>query len=255
MTFPPDLQTPRLAIISAVAFETSRLQSRLQRDLASSDLPLWRGTLEGRPVLLALSGVGKANAARATTLLLERHAPQAVLLIGCGGAYPESGLACGDLAVAEGEIFGDEGAMTSQGFLDLGPLNLPLLENGSDRYFNRLPCSRQLLQTGLPALQRFADQQSLKLRCGDFVTVSSCSGTDELGRWLAARTGGICENMEGAATALCCLTRRTPFFELRGISNLVEERNPSRWNLPGAAAVAQNAALALLAFWSTGGCA
>jgi len=253
MASPPDLPPERLAIVSAVAFETAGLQRRLQRDPASSDLPLWQGTLNNRPVLLALSGVGKANAARATTLLLERHTPDAVLLIGCGGAYPDSGLACGDLAVAEGEIFGDEGAMTSQGFLDLEQLNLPLLENGSARYFNRVPCSRQLIQSGLPVLRRFAEAQQLKLGCGDFVTVSSCSGTAALGGRLAARTGGICENMEGAAAALCCLSRGTPFFELRGISNLVEERDPARWDLSGAAAVAQKATLALLGVWPPGG--
>jgi len=248
MTPSADSHAP-LAIVSAVAFETARLQHQLQRSPSSSDLPLWQGSLAGRAVLLAIGGAGKANAAWATTLLLERHAPAAVLMVGCGGAYPGSGLACGDLAVAENETFGDEGVSTSQGFLDLEQLDLPLLTSSSGRLFNRIPCDRRLLQRALPILQHFADQRSRKLGCGGFVTVSSCSGTDALGQALAARTKGLCENMEGAAAALCCQRHGTPFLELRGISNLVEERDLSRWDLASAVELAQDAVLALMPDW------
>jgi len=55
--------------------------------------------------------------------------------------------------------------------------------------------------------------------------------------------------MEGAAVAQLCACLGVPFFEVRGISNLVEDRNLSRWDLPTAARVAQQAVRALLAGW------
>ena len=39
------------------------------------------------------------------------------------------------------------------------------------------------------------------------------------------------ESMEGAAFLYCCLSERIPCLQLRAISNLVEERDKSRWNL------------------------
>ncbi|MEI7661411.1 MAG: futalosine hydrolase [Bacteroidota bacterium] len=40
------------------------------------------------------------------------------------------------------------------------------------------------------------------------------------------------ESMEGAAFLFACLTAKIPCLQLRAISNLVEERDKSRWNLP-----------------------
>ncbi len=39
------------------------------------------------------------------------------------------------------------------------------------------------------------------------------------------------ESMEGAAFLYCCLTEKIPCLQLRAISNLVEERDKSRWDL------------------------
>jgi len=63
------------------------------------------------------------------------------------------------------------------------------------------------------------------------------------------RTGGICENMEGAAIAQVCALYRIPFLELRGISNLVVDRNPQEWRLTEAADQAQWAVKTLLSGW------
>jgi futalosine hydrolase len=55
--------------------------------------------------------------------------------------------------------------------------------------------------------------------------------------------------MEGAAVAQLCAGFGVPFFEVRGISNLVEERDLSRWGLAVAATAAQQAIRAVLAGW------
>ena len=52
--------------------------------------------------------------------------------------------------------------------------------------------------------------------------------------------------MEGAAAAQVALMHNVPWQEVRGISNVTEDRNLSGWDIPGAAAAAQRAVLALI---------
>jgi len=239
-----------IALIAAVPLETELLR----REMAPCEVrrcggrALYHGTLAGQAVALQHSGVGKANAAATAALLLDSLRPEAVLCFGCAGAYPGSGLQIGDLILASEEIYGDEGAMTSDGFLDMEGLGFPLVEAGGEQWFNRFPADPELLGSN----HRLIAAQTGKGRrvaVGPLVTVSACSGTVVLGRELARRTGGLGENMEGAAVAQLCARFGVPFFEVRGISNLVEERDLSRWELAAAAAAAQQAIRAVLAGW------
>jgi futalosine hydrolase len=79
---------------------------------------------------------------------------------------------------------------------------------------------------------RFATSLGLPVKRGKFVTVSTCSGTSIRGQELENRFNGICENMEGAAIAHTALLYDTPLLEVRGISNMVEDRDISKWDIP-----------------------
>lgn len=240
-----------LVLIAAVPLETELLRQQLfpceVRECGRRDL--LQGKLAGRPVALLHCGVGKANAAAATATVLEKLRPEAVINFGCGGAYPGSGLQVGDLALASEEVFGDEGVRAPAGFLDMEQIGFALLEKGGRRFFNRFPVDGALLGAARPLLADLALQQGVRLATGPLVTVSTCSGRERLGWELAERTGGICENMEGAAVAQVCAQYDTPFVALRGISNLVEDRDMTRWDLKLAARHAQLAVQALLARW------
>jgi len=52
--------------------------------------------------------------------------------------------------------------------------------------------------------------------------------------------------------AQVCARFGVPLLELRGISNLVEDRDPSRWDLRAGAAAAQEGVLTLLELWQGG---
>ena len=80
-------------------------------------------------------------------------------------------------------------------------------------------------------------------------TVSTCTGAAARAIQIEQRTGGICENMEGAAVALACRQLSVPLLEIRGISNLVEDRDPGRWDLAAGMTVAQQAVIGLLKKW------
>ncbi|GFO59829.1 futalosine hydrolase [Geomonas silvestris] len=207
-------------------------------------LKAWRSALEAGEVILAVTGIGKVNAACAATLLLERLAPRLLINTGCGGAIAGSGLEVGDLALASSECFPEEGVQTPQGWRGLDLIGIPTAVRGERAIFNEVPLDAALARQAL----QFAGEQGFRAVLGPFHTVSTCSGTAERGMELAARYPGICENMEGAALAQVAFIYDTPFLEVRGISNLVEDRDLSRWNLKLAVTEAQNFLIKFLQF-------
>lgn len=234
-----------IALLAAMEPESQRLSSLLH---ATAD-GRWSGRIAGQDVLLGHTGVGKASAAASCTEILLRHHPTAVILFGSGGACRDSGLRVGDLAVASEEIFADEGCLTPEGFLDLEELQLPTCQSRGRTLYNRMPLDPFLCRFAGRVLETPTRQAGQVLGCGPFVTVSTCSGTAAGGAAIAVRTGGICENMEGAAVALACYRQEVPLLEIRGISNLVEDRQRDRWDLPAAIAAAQTAVVRLLDHW------
>jgi futalosine hydrolase len=236
-----DLAADRpLALVCSVALEAEPLISRIEAavPLTVGTKPAVSGRLAGRHIILLTAGMGKTNAAHALTALLERHPVSGVLGFGVAGAYPGSGLEPGAVALATTEIYGDEGVEAPQGWLSTEGIGIPLVEQGERLLFNEFPLDPAALRRAADAL-RAAD---VPFAAGAFVTLSTGSGTAARGSELVDRFGAICETMEGAAYAHVAALYATPFVEIRGISNAVEDRDLSRWRLRDAAAAAARAA-------------
>ena len=218
-----------IAITAATAKEISSLVSltgAAERKVQGSEA-VYEGKCGRQKIVLAITGIGKVNTASALTELLGRYSPDLLINTGCAGAYDGSSLAVGDLAIATAEIYGDEGVLTPSGWEPLDCIGIPLLKAQGKNYFNELPISPDLVDRAA----RFAAAQAISLRSGKFITVSTCSGTSARGAELASRFGAICENMEGAASAHVALMNGVGFLEIRGISNIVEDRDLSRWDI------------------------
>lgn len=226
-------------------FETTWISSQVTspRHIPVGKFTGLNGQLCKSKVLIFHLGVGKANAAHGATLLLENFSPTLMLLIGCGGAYQKSGLIPGDLAMASEEIFGDEGVITPQGWRSTRFLKFPLLRKGNQTYYNTFKTDKKVLNKAQKILKRFNP------KIGPFVTISEVSGTQERADEIENRFHGICENMEGASVSQLCTLYDTPFLEIRGISNLVKERNKKEWDLSAAVRVSQQAALEIITHW------
>ena len=176
-------------------------------------------------ISLVRTGVGLVNAAHAVTLFIARERPRSILLCGVGGAYPSSGLRVGEVACAETEVYGDFGATSPAGFIDMQGLGFPVVEGPAPLY-NVLPMSLFPTDRRVP-----------------FVTMNSCTGTDASAEAIEQRTRGAVESMEGAAVAHVAALHGIPVGEVRGISNMVGNRNPAAWRLKEAAAAAQQAVI------------
>ncbi len=202
---------------------------RKKREIFSSGKYFYKGILENKiDTVVFICGIGKSNAAHGTTLLLERFKPQLIYVIGVGGAYPDSGLNIGDIAIAEKEIYGDEGLLVKiqnnikEDFLSMERLNLPLATINGRNYYNEFT---MLIPDRLREIHGFkAFDIKSNILIGNFVTVSTCTGTLKKAKEIRERFNAICENMEGASIAHISLLYKVPVIEIRAISNIIEDR-------------------------------
>jgi futalosine hydrolase len=237
-----------VALLCAVPLEAAPLLPRLRdaTPLRVGRRPATTGSIDGMPVLVLAGGMGKTNAAQATTALLERHPVAGLIGFGVAGAFAGSGLDVGDVALATAEHYGDEGVAAPGGWISTAGIGIPLLDLGGTRRFNEFPLDAGLVA----AAERVLRDAGVPARSGPFATVSCCSGTRARADELAARFSPLCETMEGAAVAHVCEIYGVPFLEVRGVSNHVTDRDLSSWRLHDAAHAAAGAAALLAAAWS-----
>jgi futalosine hydrolase len=192
---------------------------------------LLRDRLDGKSSSVAIirTGIGPVNAAHAVTLFLATTGAKTILSCGVGGAYPGSQLTVGEVVCAESECYGDLGAMSPSGFLDMKALGFPIIESPNP-IFDDL------------AMQIFPVEKRAR-----FVTVTSCTGTNDDARAIEQRTRGSVESMEGAAVAHVAHLHGVPVGEVRGISNIVSDRDTRTWRIKEAAAAAQEAVVSWIA--------
>lgn len=234
------------AILTATSFEQDALRAALKAPVQTevAGRAWFAGQLGTHSVLLVETGMGAVNCAHALTCVLQAHAPSEVWQIGVGGAYAQSGLVAGDLAVASEEHYGDVGVRTEDGWQGVREtIGIPLLRGrgGDSEYFNRFALDGDRAARMAVQLSRI-----WRAEAGPFVTVQECTGTDETGHERGRRFGALCENMEGAAAAHLCALYGVDFVEVRAISNIAARRDRDAWELPLACGRAQEAALLLL---------
>jgi futalosine hydrolase len=175
------------------------------------------GAIEGVTVVIA--GIGRTNAAAATTQALLRSpglACHGVISAGVAGSLPGGDLGIGDCIVASSCIYAEEGLISPSGFCAMGGLGFTL----GDFEGNAVPVDPALLE-------RLGDEFAI----GPIATVATCSGTDAAAAEVARRTGAVAEAMEGAAVVHAARRLRTPAIELRAISNTTGDRPRQTWDL------------------------
>ncbi len=161
-------------------------------------------------------GIGPVETAVRLSALLAAHPQRYGLTLHCGvaGAYIGAGVEVLDVCLATREVLGDLG-IEGNGRVIPFPSNLAVaIEFPLDTALCRQVAAL------LPGC-----------RVGTFVTVNTASATASRGAALRQRFDGLCENMEGAAVARVCQEFALPCLEVRVVSNLVEDRDPSRWRL------------------------
>jgi futalosine hydrolase len=134
------------------------------------------------------------------------------------------------------------------GFKDMEYIGIPLLKTATSVIFTTYPASEPLLKQARNSLMT-PEPGKAGIHFGPFVTLSTCTGTTARARELEERYHGLCENMEGAAAAQVAGLHDIPWLEVRGISNMVEDRDMRKWDIPKAAEAGQKAVMRILEGW------
>ena len=218
----------------------------------------------GLRVALAISGLDKVNAAHLLTCLLQamNPKPRLVLQTGIAGALPSMGdftpAAVGDVVIATQEAYSDTGSSTPTGWLSARELGWPMALVGGIEAGGVFAVDGQLARAALEVVVEAAarddenafgavrPEQHPRVMAGPCITASQVTGVEAEAEELAGRWRALAESMEGAAAAHVCGLYGVPFLEVRGISNLVGDRDRARWQVRRAVAAASWASRAIV---------
>jgi futalosine hydrolase len=216
-------------------------------------------------VVLAIGGCDKANTAHILTCLLQAmtpasalpSAPLLVLQVGIAGALPatapQPGAAIGDIVLATRETYSDTGSSSPEGWLSAAELGLPIACVNGAELGGTFPLRAGLVSAAARVVEALDWSDAVRPKpppavlLGPCVTASQVTGVRDEAEAVARRWGALAESMEGAAAAHICALYAVPFLEIRGVSNLVTDRDRSSWQVERAIAVAARAALAVVA--------
>jgi futalosine hydrolase len=191
-----------------------------------------------------VGGLGPVNTAHALTRrFVERGLPSLVVQTGIAGAFAQAGVPVGAVVMATEEVYADTGVLAPDRWLGLDAIGIPLVAPSAGRpaLFNVFPLDAALVA-------RAARMTAPAVHAtGRFLTLSQVTGARAAADALYQRWGGICESMEGAAAAHVCAIHGVPFLEVRGISNLLVDRDRASWRIDEAATAAQRVVATLLA--------
>ena len=163
---------------------------------------------------LLISGIGQLRTAYALQKKISDRRPSLVIQAGFGGApNPED---TGKVYAIRSDRFADLGAVDQRGFRDVFEMGL---EDPDQFPFEKgllnNPHHRLLFWTGLPI--------------NDGVTVNEIKAADFTGFQRNRRP--VVESMEGAALHYVCLMEGIPFLQIRAVSNVLGDRDKTRWKM------------------------
>jgi futalosine hydrolase len=222
------------------------------------------GSAEGCRVALAVSGIDKVNAAHLLTCILQamKPHPRLVLQTGIAGGLPSVGefipAAIGDIVLATQEAYSDTGTSTPHGWQSARDLGWPVALYDGEETGGVFPLDGGLATSALEIVARAAarddedafaairPEQHPRVFAGPCITASQVTGVTAEAKELAERWEALAESMEGAAAAHICILYGVPFLEVRGISNLVGDRDRAHWQVRRAVAAATWVARAII---------
>ncbi|WP_034384602.1 5'-methylthioadenosine/adenosylhomocysteine nucleosidase [Deinococcus sp. YIM 77859] len=197
-----------LAMMGAMDEEIELLLADLQEreELARPGGVLYRGVLDGVPVLLTKGGIGKVNAAMTATSLLTAGATRVIFTGVAGGVHPE--LRVGDIVVSTDLVQHD---------VDVTALDYPLgtLPGEAPSW----TADEHLRAVALAAAH---EVEGVRVREGRVASGDQFIASREGVQRLWTQFGAACAEMEGAAVAQVCAKAGVPFVVIRSVSDTAD---------------------------------
>ena len=219
---------PVTAILGAFEQEIILLEDELigKQEQIIEGIRFVSGTLSGKKVVIAFTGIGKVNAAMTTTLLIEHFKPDKVIFTGIAGAVNRQ-LQPGDIVIAEKTAHHDMGTLWPEGLFHKGVKNrLNGWENPvffeADEQLLKL-AERAAEQVEFSSIRIISGQRRPKVVKGVVVTGDSFIASADKCAELREKLNADAVEMEGAAVAQLCFQRGIGFLVIRSISDNADE--------------------------------
>ena len=201
------MNTSIIGIIGAVKDETEPLFGQLEASVQSTtaSITFTSGTLHGKQVIIATSGIGKVNSSLCTQLLMSEFHCTHIINIGTAGAIDDS-LKTGDVVISSEVI---------EHSVDLSPLGYKKGQIPGMAVL-AFPADANLVMLAEKVAQSF---QNLQYSKGRIVSGDSFIASEESKEAIHTEFNALAVEMEGAAIGHVCFLNDIPFVVIRSISD------------------------------------
>ena len=201
-----------LGIIGAMEEEVAKIRESLEGVTTKqiAGMNFCQGSLEGKPVVVVRSGIGKVNAAVCTQILVDCYQVSGVINTGIAGSL-KAEINIGDIVLSSDALQHD---MDATGF------GYPV---------GQIPQMDIFAFPGDGKLRRLAEEMcglvnpDIRTHVGRVVSGDQFISSKEKKEWLVKTFGGICTEMEGAAIAQAAWLNGVPVLIIRAISDKADD--------------------------------
>lgn len=205
-----------ILIVSATINESSDLIKLL--DLQQVNNNFYQKKNKENCIALLISGIGLSFTTYALSKALFENKYDLVINIGIAGSF-NRGLEIGDVVLVHSDRFADLGIKDKNRFIDF-------FEAGFiDK--NDFPFKNAELYASDIDFVKFKNNKKVKA-----ISVNTVSGNKKEIVQLQKKYNVDIESMEGAAVFYVCLSEKVAVLQIRSVSNYVEERDKTKWNIP-----------------------
>lgn len=201
-----------LGIIGAMDQEVAKIKERLEAVSVETraGMDFYKGSLNGKPVVVVRSGIGKVNAALCTQILADCYQVDGVINTGIAGSL-KAEINIGDIVLSTDALQHD---MDATGFgYPVGQIpQMNIFSFPADEKLRKLAeeCCRQVN----PDIHTYS---------GRVVSGDQFISDKAKKQWLIDTFGGSCTEMEGAAIAQAAWLNRIPVLIIRAISDKADD--------------------------------
>ena len=204
----------KIAVIGAMEEEVELLREEIESASSSviANCEFIEGVVGKHQIVLVKSGIGKVNAAMATTLLLERFKPDVVLNTGSAGGFLET-LEVGAVVISD-EVIHHDVDVTAFGYEHGQVPGLPVAYKADDK----------LVKLAVAAVEEIGEHAHAIGLIASSDSFMSDPGHVEKVRGLFPSM--IAAEMEAAAVAQVCHQFEMPFVIIRALSDIAGKKAP-----------------------------
>src|SRR5699024_1389317 len=197
----------KYGIIGAMEEEVAYVKAQIEqlKEVTIANRTFYEGKIQEKDVVLLQSGIGKVNAAMATTILMERFAPDIVINTGSAGGFSTK-LSVGDLVISDEVVHHDVDATA----FDYAYGQVP-----------QMPASYKAEPTLIKKISTLLQEMNLPYEIGLIATGDSFMSDSERVSFVKEQFPNmLAAEMEGAAIAQVCYQYDIPFIIIRALSDI-----------------------------------